>query len=226
MNPRSRLFCSDCWNRMRNTSSPMATISRPKRTLARRISFRARNISDTVRNQPPAKARQRPETTTTRSPPDARERRLDGGTSERPASSFGHRHGLAAGRRTAVRTRCGGRYVVPPLAANGAERREYGQAAGRGLVDRRALAASATVRRRRYSLLARADLLRSRRWSVGNVCPAHRALLGLIQGHGRDLRRGSTPALRTVRQRRPAEPTAQVMWLATRVSMPRSSEYL
>ena len=53
---------------------------------------------------------------------------------------------------------------------------------GRGRVDRRAMAASATVRRRRYALLAGADLLRSRRWSVGYVCPAHRALLGLKSG--------------------------------------------
>ena len=52
VNPLSRLFCSDCWNRIRNTSSPIATISSPKRTLARRISFRARNISHTVRSEP------------------------------------------------------------------------------------------------------------------------------------------------------------------------------
>ena len=32
-------------------------------------------------------------------------RRLDDGTTERPASSFGHRHGVAAGCRTAVRSR-------------------------------------------------------------------------------------------------------------------------
>jgi hypothetical protein len=33
----SRPFCSDRWNKIKNTSSPIATISSPNRTLARRI---------------------------------------------------------------------------------------------------------------------------------------------------------------------------------------------
>jgi hypothetical protein len=44
-NDVSRPFCSDCWNRMRNTRSAMAAMSSPNRTLARCISFNARNIA-------------------------------------------------------------------------------------------------------------------------------------------------------------------------------------
>ncbi len=45
MNPLINPFCNDCWNRMRNTSSPIAAMSSAKRTLERDISLKARNMA-------------------------------------------------------------------------------------------------------------------------------------------------------------------------------------
>ena len=68
VNPRSRLFCNDCWNRMRNTSKPIATMRSPNRNLARRISLRARNISAYVRRNPTPQMSSCPATTGRSSP--------------------------------------------------------------------------------------------------------------------------------------------------------------
>ena len=44
MKPVINPFCSDCWNRIRNTRSAIAATSNANRTFARAISLNARNI--------------------------------------------------------------------------------------------------------------------------------------------------------------------------------------